>query len=213
MAQSDWLSLFPLNTILFPAGVLPLRVFETRYIDMVRDCMKSNTPFGVVAIKAGQEVGAAAEPYAVGTLAMITQWDMPEFGVLLIQTRGGERFRILETRLLPGKRLEARVEMVAADTIITDDDDVLPVCANVLRVVIEDLQQRARAAQANESISPDLINPFPEPIKLDDVSWVANRWCEILPIDLEQKQQLLEMSDPLQRLQQVRDYLQKHGVV
>jgi len=212
MAQSDWLPLFPLNTILFPAGVLPLRVFETRYIDMVRDCMKTNTPFGVVAIRAGQEVGAAAEPHAVGTLANITQWDMPEFGVLLIQTRGGERFRILESRVSPGKRLEARIAMIAADPPMTDDD-ALPVCANVLRVVIEDLQRRALATQANESISPELINPFPDPIQLDDVTWVANRWCEILPIDLEEKQQLLEMSDPVQRLQQVRTYLQKHGIL
>ena len=206
---TKWLALFPLNTALFPDGLLPLRVFETRYIDMVRDCMKSGLPFGVVAIRAGQEVGALAEPYAVGTLASITEWDMPDFGVLLIQTRGGERFRILETRLLANQSLEARIEIIAPDAAaeIGEDGDALAVCSKVLRVVIDDLHKRAR------DMGRDFINPFPEPLKLDDAAWVANRWCEILPIALEEKQQLLEMTDAASRLQQVHRYLEENGVV
>lgn len=206
-STTDWIALFPLNTILFPDGVLPLRVFETRYVDMVRDCMKSGAPFGVIGIKSGQETGAAAEPFAVGTLASITEWDMPEFGVLLIQTRGGQRFRIEETRLLPNQRLEARITLMHADEPV-DGGAALPVCAKVLRVVIDDLLERARAERGTE-----FINPFAEPFRLDDAAWVANRWCEMLPIALEKKQRLLEMTNAAERLQCVQDYLEENGVL
>ncbi len=208
MTETDfWVALFPLNTILFPDGVLPLRVFETRYVDMVRDCMKSGAPFGVIGIKSGQETGAAAEPFTVGTLASITEWDMPEFGVLLIQTRGGQRFRIEETRLLPNQLLEARVTLMNADEPV-DGGTALPVCAKVLRVVMDDLLERSRAERGAE-----FINPFAEPFRLDDAAWVANRWCEMLPIELEEKQRLLEMTDAAARLQCVQDYLEENGVL
>ena len=204
---ANWIALFPLNTILFPDGVLPLRVFEARYVDMVRSCMKSGEPFGVIGIKSGQETGAAAEPYTVGTLASITEWDMPEFGVLLIQTRGGQRFRIEETRILPNRGLEARITLIEADAVV-DGGAALPVCAKVLRMVIDDLLERAR-----EERGTDFINPFPEPHNLDDAGWVANRWCEMLPIALEEKQQLLEMTDAAARLQRVQGYLEENGVL
>lgn len=204
---AEWIALFPLNTILFPDGVLPLRVFETRYVDMIRDCMKSGRPFGVIGIKSGQEIGAASEPYTVGTLASIAEWDMPEFGVLLIQTRGGQRFRIEETRTLSNQRLEARISLIDADAAV-DGGAALPVCANVLKVVIDDLIERAR-----EERGTGFINPFSEPHRLDDAVWVANRWCEMLPIALEEKQQLLEMTDADTRLERVQSYLEENGVL
>src|SRR6185503_19392245 len=89
--------LFPLNTVLFPGGVLPLRVFEARYLDMTRDCMKSGTPFGVCLIHEGSEVGAPAVPRSVGCTATITDWDMQQLGVLNLRTRGERRFRILSS--------------------------------------------------------------------------------------------------------------------
>lgn len=205
--NDKWIALFPLNTLLFPEGVLPLRVFETRYVDMVRECMKANAPFGVVGIKAGQEVGAVAEPYSVGTLASITQWDMPEFGVLLIQTRGGDRFNILETRLLPSQRLEARIEMIEPDPPV-DGGDALSICAKVLGILIQDLETHAR----NEQVE-NFISPFSEPHKMDNATWVANRWCEILPITLAEKQRLLEMTDAALRLENIENYLRKNGVI
>lgn len=208
---SNWIALFPLNTILFPDGVLPLRVFETRYVDMVRDCMKSGAPFGVVGIKSGQEIGAAAEPYSVGTLASITEWDMPEFGVLLIQTLGGQRFRIEETRILSNQGLEARISLIASDAPV-DGGVALPECAKVLRVVIDDLLERA-SAETDAETGADFIHPFSKPFKLDDPAWVANRWCEMLPIALEEKQQLLEMTDAAARLQRVQAYLEENGVL
>ena len=86
--------LFPLNTVLFPGGVLPLRVFEARYMDMVRECMKGSDPFGVVLITRGSEVGAPASTESVGTLARIVAWDMPRLGLLHLRAVGSERFRI-----------------------------------------------------------------------------------------------------------------------
>ncbi len=206
-ATEQWIALFPLNTVLFPEGVLPLRVFETRYIDMVRACMKSNTPFGVVAIQSGAEIGEVATPHAVGTIAHITEWDMPELGVLLIQTRGGDRFRILETRLLPSQRLEARIDFIPTEPVV-DGGKNLKVCAEVLNVVIQDIERRAREDQ-----EPQFIAPFSEPYELNNPAWVANRWCEILPIPLVEKQRLLEMQDVSLRLQTIEDFLHDHKVI
>lgn len=210
MSDTTWLPLFPLKTVLFPGGALPLRVFETRYVDMVRACMKTDSPFGVVAIRSGAEVGRAAEPYSVGTLAHIVEWDMPELGVLLLQTRGGERFRILETRLQNNQLLEARTETLHSDeTILTEQtDNALAVCSRVLRVVMDELLERATAEAGNNYISP-----FPEPHQLDHAGWVANRWCEMLPIEHDEKQSLLEISDDGERILRVEAYLQQNGVL
>lgn len=207
MDISEWLPLFPLRTVLFPDGVLPLRVFETRYVDMVRDRMKRDAPFGVVAIRAGAEVGKAADPYSVGTLAHIVEWDMPELGVLQLQTRGGERFRVLETRVQPSQLIEGRIERLPA-SVSAGDPDALKVCAQVLSVVMGDLLDQAR-----EEAGEDFVNPFPEPHQLDSAGWVANRWSEMLPISLEQKQSLLEIDDEGVRLLKVEQYLRENRVI
>lgn len=210
MSDTTWLPLFPLKIVLFPGGVLPLRVFETRYVDMVRACMKTDSPFGVVAIRSGAEVGMAAEPYSVGTHAHIVEWDMPELGVLLLQTRGGSRFRILETRLQNNQLLEARTEPLHSDeTILTEQTDhALAVCSRVLRVVMDELLERATAEAGNSYVSP-----FPEPHQLDHAGWVANRWCEMLPIDHDEKQSLLEIPTDGERILRVEAYLQQNGVL
>ncbi|RJF97669.1 LON peptidase substrate-binding domain-containing protein [Noviherbaspirillum saxi] len=203
----SWLPLFPLKTVLFPGGVLPLKVFETRYIDMVRDCMKHNTPFGVVLIKAGQEVGMAAEPEGTGCLASIADWDMQNLGVMMLRTEGGERFRILETRVLSDQRLEARVEMMAADP-VSPVSDIHVECAKMLKIVIDDIDAKGR-----EEEGAKFISPFSQPARLDNASWVANRWCEILPIPLKARQKLLELDDAQTRLSIVHQYLQQHKIL
>jgi Lon protease-like protein len=205
--NDTWIPLFPLNTVLFPGGVLPLKVFETRYVDMVRECMKREVGFGVVLIKSGQEVGAAAEPEAVGCMATIARWDMENLGLLLLHTEGGQRFRILETRELPDHRQEARVTMLAADR-------AAPVsamhirCAKTLKLVIEDLNAKGQAEQGAAFVSP-----FALPAQLGDAGWVANRWCEILPIPLKARQKLLELDDAQGRLAVVYQYLEQHNIV
>ncbi len=207
MNEHDWIPIFPLNTVLFPRGVLPLRVFETRYVDMVRECMKSSTPFGVVAIRAGNEVGTAAEPYDVGTLAHIIACDVEDLGVLLLHTQGGERFRIIEKRTQRNQLIEARIAPLPVDD-PGHTGESLTLCAKVLQVVIDELHRRA-----GDLPDADFINPFTEPHALDSPTWVANRWSEMLPIALEDKQELLELTDAGLRLQRVQTYLQENGVL
>ena len=210
MLENDsWLPLFPLGTVLFPDGILPLKVFETRYTDMVRSCMKTATPFGVVLIKSGQEVGIAALPAAVGCIANITQWDMPTLGLLMLRTQGGERFRIIETRTLADQRLEARVTMMAPDAVVAVSKIHIS-CAKALKVVIDEISAQYRADPPDSPVSE---SPFAEPARLDNAGWVANRWCEILPIPMEARQKLLELDDPESRLAVVYRYLQQHQIV
>lgn len=205
--NNSWLPLFPLKTVLFPGGVLPLKVFEARYTDMVRDCMANETPFGIVLIKSGTEVGAAAEPEAVGTLANITQWDMEDLGILLLRTEGGARFRIRETRVLADRRLEALIDLLPPDEAAPVSDIHLQ-CAKTLKIVIDDINSKGRAEAGAEFASP-----FSQTLKLDDAGWVANRWSEILPIPLKARQKLLELDDAQSRLSVIYQYLQQHKII
>lgn len=205
--NDTWIPLFPLNTVLFPGGVLPLKVFETRYINMVRDCMKREVGFGVVLIKSGQEVGPPAEPETVGCMATISRWDMENLGLLLLRTEGRERFHILQTRELPDHRLEARVAMIAADKAVPVSARHVR-CAKALKLVIDDINAKGEAEQGIEFVSP-----FASPLQLDDAGWVANRWCEILPIPLKARQKLLELTDAQSRLAVVDKYLQQHKIL
>ena len=206
LENESWLPLFPLNTVLFPGGILPLKVFETRYIDMVRDCMKTATPFGIVLISSGQEVGAAAIPEDVGCIANITEWDMPSLGLLMLRTQGGERFRIVETRVLADQRLEARVTMIAPDAAVAASA-IHVSCARALKIVIDEISAQM---QAQDVVGE---SPFAEPALLDDAGWVANRWCEILPISMKAQQKLMELGDAESRLAVVYRYLQQHQIV
>jgi len=210
--NQNWLPLFPLNAVLFPDGVLPLRVFETRYIDMVRDCMKREQPFGVVLIKSGQEVGNAAEPEDVGTLAHIVDWDAEQLGVLLLRTTGGQRFRVLETRSHKDQHVEALVEYIAADASVPLSADKEP-CAVMLKIVIDDINTKGRAAQEEEPADGPFVSPFPETLQLGDAGWVANRWSEILPIPLKARQKLLELTDPQLRMTIIHQYLKQHDII
>lgn len=207
MAENNsWLPLFPLNAVLFPGGMLSLRVFETRYVDMVSDCLKRYVPFGVVLIRSGSEVGAAAEPEAVGCVAHIAHTDVTEPGILSIVVRGGERFRIVETRELPGHRLEARIEKIAADT-ASPLNDMHMRCAVALKAVIDDINAKSHG-DANDPVK----NRFAA-MALDNAGWVANRWCEILPIPLKARQKLLELESARSRLEIVYRYLQQHAIL
>lgn len=207
LRNDSWLPLFPLKTVLFPDGVLPLKVFEVRYIDMVRDCLKNKTPFGVVLIKSGLEVGAAAEPETVGTLAHITQCDMPSLGLMMLRAQGGERFRILETRVLANNRLEAKIEAIAADIEIPVSAMHVN-CAKTLKIVIDDIENKRQ-----DQLGDAFDSPFAHPLQFDSAGWVANRWCEILPIPLKARQKLLELEDPQVRLSIVYQYLQQHQII
>jgi Lon protease-like protein len=185
--------LFPLSTVLFPDGMLPLKVFEQRYLEMTKTCLRDNAPFGVCLIREGREVGAPAVPESVGCLATITQWDMPQLGLFQLVARGGERFRVLETHVARDGLISACVEIFPAEAPAEMD----AACREVLKLIIE----KAGASH------------FPAPLKLDDPAWVAYRLAEILPIEMAERQALLEMKAVAERFARLREILVKQGVV
>jgi hypothetical protein len=205
------LPLFPLKTVLFPAGVLPLRVFEARYMDMVRQCMKTSSPFGVVLITRGGEVGAPAATESVGTLARIAAWDMPQLGVLHLRAIGGDRFRIEHAEVQPDGLQVARVEPIAPDDDLPLDEQYQP-CADLLQRVIDDVA-RQRAEDGGDAQDPLDSIPFEPPYRLDSSVWVGNRLCEFMPIPLRARQKLMELQDATSRLQLVQRFLLQHGVL
>jgi hypothetical protein len=205
------LPLFPLSTVLFPGGVLPLRVFEARYMDMVRQCMKTAAPFGVVLITKGGEVGAPAATEAVGTVARIAAWDMPQLGLLHLRAIGGERFRIEQAEVQPDGLQVARVQPIAPDDDPPLDEQYRP-CADLLQRVIDDLG-RQRAEDDGEPQDPVNSIPFEAPFRFDSSVWVGNRLCEFLPIPLRARQKLMELQDAVSRLRLVQRFLLQHGVL
>jgi hypothetical protein len=205
------LPLFPLNAVLFPGGVLPLRVFEARYMDMVRQCMKASSPFGVVLISRGSEVGSPAATGSVGTLARIAAWDMQQLGVLHLRAIGGERFRIEHAEVQPDGLQVARAAPIAPDDDLPLDEQYRP-CADLLQRVIDDV---GRQRGDDEGEPRDTLNsiPFEPPFRFDSSVWVGNRLCEFLPIPLRARQKLMELQDAASRLQLVQRFLLQHGVL
>ena len=200
------LPLFPLASMLFPGGVLALRVFEVRYLDMVRKCHHAGAPFGVVALTQGNEVRQAGAPderfHDVGTLAVIEKLDNPQPGLITLLCRGSQRFRITERRHLPHGLWIADVEQLATDLAVSIPEDLLTT-ATTLAQVLASLRER-------DTGSGTALHPTPD--QLDDCGWVANRWCELLPIPLELKQRLMELDNPLVRLELVGDVLERTGI-
>jgi hypothetical protein len=186
--------LFPLATVLYPGGLLPLKIFEQRYVEMTKACLRDATPFGVCLIREGREVGEPAAPHAVGCLARIEQWDVPHPNLFTVIARGGGRFRIIDTTVAANGLITGRVVALPEPA---QPDAVDPACREVLRLAIE----RAGA----ESV--------PGPLRLDDPAWVSYRLAEILPIAPATKQMLLEQDDTAARLAQLRDLLVAHGVI
>ena len=200
------LPLFPLGTVLFPGSVLPLRIFEVRYLDMVHKCHDAGAPFGVVALTTGTEVrqaGAAPETFeAVGTLATITHLDATQPNLLTMQCAGLQRFRITRRERLVHGLWIADVHGVADDPTVSVPPD-LQATAQMLGQLLQTLRERGDPAHAG---------PAPTSLQLADCGWVANRWCEVLPLPLAHKLQLMELDNPLIRLELVGDFLAQSGI-
>jgi Lon protease-like protein len=181
-AQNDSIALFPLNIVLFPGGALPLRIFETRYVDMVRRCMRGSQAFGVALIREGNEVGPA-ETFDVGTLAKIVDFHQLSDGLLGLSCVGERRFRIRgRGRQADGLNL-AEVDWLASE----------PTVAVPAR--------HTRLPQLLKSVLPQLGEVYTGiEMRLDDAAWVGHRLAEILPIPLADKQRCLELDDPIERL-------------
>lgn len=185
MTADDRIPLFPLKTVLFPGGVLPLRIFEPRYLDMVGRCMKSRQPFGVLLIVEGSEVGDARTA-AIGTLAEIVDWHQEADGVLGVTATGLDRFELKETSMLEDRLYVGRIEVLAAEP-----RAALP-------------EQYAYLAKLLRQVLPRLGASFQHLTEdYEDATWVGYRLAEVLPLSLEDRQACLEMEDAVARLEKL----------
>jgi len=175
--------------VLFPGGRLPLRIFETRYMDMAKACLRDSAPFGVCAIREGAEVGATATPYEVGTLARIAQWDMPQLGLLEVVVEGGGRFRIRERRVQRDGLALSKIEILPEEV----DAPVAAASAHCARLLERIIERE-----------PGL---FAQPHRLDSSAWVSARLAELLPLPLALKQELLELEAGEVRLARISGLL------
>jgi Lon protease-like protein len=198
--------LFPLNTILFPDGHLPLQVFEVRYLDLIKRCIARGEEFGVVSLLDGSEVRLPDKQdtlSAAGTMARIIDWTAPLPGLLQISCIGTTRFQVRSAEQLKHGLWMAEVDEVAEDMVVpvpTEQQDV----ANALGALIRSLQKK-QISTANMPLAP--------PYRLDEAGWVANRWCELLRLDLEEKQRLLLQENPVLRLELIQDVLSENGLL
>ena len=182
------LPLFPLQAVLFPDGLLELKIFETRYLDLIAGCMREQSPFGVVALKSGSETRVSGAPIALfdtGTLAELIEVDSAEANILLVRCRGTTRFS------LGASEQQADGLWLGDAKPLADDPVVAPAAshANVVKSLVD----------AVATLSAQGAKPFLEPHRFESAGWVANRWCEILPLPVDAKHRLLTL-DPLARL-------------
>ncbi len=198
------LPLFPLRMVLFPGALLPLKVFETRYLDMASECLRRQQPFGVVCLMEGADTDRSTQSSQierVGTLVRIDDADAEQAGILRLQCSAGQRFRLPDEpqQQADGLWLGHAAEPIAPDPLR------LPGAAMLLTV--------QALAEAIQSLHEQGKTPFARPYRLDDAGWVANRWCELLPVSLAAKQKLMELDDPVIRLSLVDGFLRDKKVV
>lgn len=196
--------LFPLQTVLFPGGILGLKVFEARYLDLMGHCMRKQEPFGVVCLRQGSEVNKGSAPAATrfercATLARLDEVDAEQPGILQIRCIGTRRVKLGHTWQQSDGLWRAEAEPLNDDAVVAPPDALSPTVQALMDAIA--------------SLRDQGLEPFTVPHALHDAGWVANRWCEILPISLSAKQRLMELEDPLMRLQLVDEFLRTKGVV
>lgn len=183
--------LFPLNTVLFPGGLLNLRVFERRYLDLVRDCARTGNAFGVCLILHGREVGEAAVPAAIGTLAHIVDFYTQPDGLLGIGVTGGRRFHVHSSRVRDNGLAHGEIELLPEDAALS-----IPPEYQLLVTILERLLEKSKHEHGKAPRE-----------SFDDAGWVGFRLAEALPIDNRERQHLLQLGDPVERLAQLMHYL------
>ncbi len=188
------LPLFPLRTVLFPGGRLPLRIFEQRYLEMAKACLRDGTPFGVCLIREGGEVGEPAVPEGLGCTARIADWDMAQLGLLQVVARGEQRFRIRSRRVQADGLALAGIELLPSE-VEAELDAQSDLCARVLRRIVE-------AAPAGLVESPP---------RYESGAWVSARLAELLPLSLASRQRLLEMDEARDRIEILRRLISSSG--
>lgn len=185
--EPESLGLFPLHAVLVPGAALGLRVFEPRYLDLVRDCGRNGGGFGICLIMDGEEAGAAAKPAAFGTEAVIEDFDTDDMGVLMLRVRGRRRFRVARTRVRDNGLVVGEVEWREPDP----DEELRPE-HGLLALLLQRILEQAGGEHADAPAA-----------RFDDAAWVGWRLSELLPLANLQRQALLQEDDPHARLQQL----------
>jgi uncharacterized protein len=201
MTKRLTVSLFPLKSVLFPGTVLQLKVFEARYLDLASQCLREKTPFGVVCLASGKEAGRGNVRFeSQGVLAHIDTVDAEGANLLKLRCLGIERFSVVGKPTQQDNGLwSSEIDLLMPDDAVSPEPELFGT-VRALQQVIASLVEKGNS-------------PFAEPYRLDDAGWVANRWCEILPIPLAAKQKLMVLPDPQARLRLVHEYLKGKGVV
>jgi hypothetical protein len=194
--KRETVPIFPLQTVLYPGGLLPLRIFEVRYMDMARACLRESSPFGICLIKEGHEVGTPAVPENIGCLARIGAVDMEELGILKVTAEGLERFRLVSSEVNKQGLIVGEIEKHEPEASASDAAG-FPECADFLRKVIAGIGAER----------------FAEPLRFDDASWVGFRLAEILPLRNDVKQKLLELTDATLRMGVLYRFLRQQKLV
>jgi Lon protease-like protein len=194
--KRETVPIFPLNTVLFPGSLLPLKIFEVRYMDMAKECLKSSSPFGICLIREGEEVGTPAVPEPVGCLARIADCDVEDLGVLKVRAEGMERFRIVSAETRKQGLIVGEIEELAVEP-ETGDAPGMADGAEFLRKVIAGIGAER----------------FKEPLRFDDASWVSFRLAEILPLRNDVKQRLLELTDARLRMGLLHRFLRQQKLI
>ena len=237
------LPLFPLQSALFPGGLLPLQIFEVRYLDMIARCHREGTPFGVVCLSQGSEVqkpapssGPSSNPssapssapsgapsglpsgdgfaheafFEVGTLARIDTLTRPQAGLLIVRCTGTQRFRVRSSARQKFGLWVGAVELLAADSAMPVPAD-LAFTRSALQDVLRNIERSMAENPATPERPAEIEMPLLKPYQWDDCGWLANRWCELLPVDSALRHRLMTLDSPLLRLELVADTLAKMG--
>ncbi|MBK1615357.1 peptidase S16 [Rubrivivax gelatinosus] len=203
MSSPSIMPLFPLQAVLFPGGLLGLKVFEARYLDLVARSLREGSGFGIVCLQQGRETGTAAQGVKlerVGVVVRLDEVDADGPGLLRVRGTGLERFRLAGTPVQQADGLwTCAVDEVAADALRAPGDAMQPT-VQALGEAIRKLDEQGH-------------QPFAEPYRFGDAGWVANRWCELLPVSLAAKQKLMELEDPVIRLSIVDGYLRDKQII
>ena len=197
--------LFPLGATLFPDGVMHLKIFEVRYLDMIKNCVRDQTPFGVVTIDQGNEVRMPEEKVifsTVGTFANISHFEAVQPNLFVIECIGGARFTTHTNELKKNGLWVAEVRPMEVDPSIAIPLELQP-AAQTLQRVIDSMRAQGIAKEQMPFTFPHLVN---------DCGWVANRWCELLPLTAGQREHLLGLANPRLRLDLVFDLLEEIGI-
>lgn len=202
------LPLFPLHTVLFPGGLLPLQIFEVRYLDLMKRCEKSGEPFGIVCLQSGHEVrrapsheaaGNTAETFApIGTLATLEKVEHPQAGLMLVHARGGQRFQLDNARELPHGLWIGTVQLLPDDT--------------AAGVPADQTSLGLRLQRTLQAMADDGVQAMPAPPgdpRWHDAVWLSNRWAECLPLPAAERQRLMSLDNPLWRLDLVSEWLDR----